>query len=624
MATAPVAYEASVGDCGCQRAVSPAEWDRKVEELFRAMGSTDPLGDMQAASVYLAHAKAAGVEPGIAAAVAYATVHHAHPVVSVGVAPAGVATEKPRARETKASDYFSVHHGGKKIRFKDYDAAKKDANAHGGYVEFAAGEHKGERVPDDLPEGEREPETRADLSRIVVRALVSHADVRAAPWRVTLLSHTGSEIAEATGEIVVEAFDKASSQARKAGYAVPVYLQNGFREKYSALPPAKMMHGSYFGQWPAEGLDEAAAEEASRRKPRMTISGRREDGEQVFWAKKTGWTPDFAEAWPMTEKTWAKQIILAERAARQASIRSVTTNETVQWLSEDCVGVHTHTPVANPEVVVVAGAANESGPEYAGESRPSVSGKPRKLHWHRGDEDGSYHAEGHLGRYDLSKRAPDRRHGVLPVVLKLNDREIGQFDSKTDAQEMAAAYDMVIPYAAPGETDVRIEDGKALVKGARVIDGCLPWVRVTKDPERFSACLTRARELGPIDAGEKVYELLAPYMARQDQEIFVVVLLDVQDHVRGVAEVARGQRSKVFVDPADILRPVLITGASRFWVAHDHPSGKAEPSGADRRLTKAIEKATKAAAPDVEFEGHIVVGDGEWGDASSGKVHKVK
>ena len=98
----------------------------------------------------------------------------------------------------------------------------------------------------------------------------------------------------------------------------------------------------------------------------------------------------------------------------------------------------------------------------------------------------------------------------------------------------------------------------------------------------------------------------------------------VQRRVRGVAEVARGQRSQVYVDPADILRPVIITGASSFWCCHQHPSGRSECSAADRRLTKAIEKATKAATPDVEFAGHIVVGQGEWCDAGSGKVHKVK
>jgi len=76
-----------------------------------------------------------------------------------------------------------------------------------------------------------------------------------------------------------------------------------------------------------------------------------------------------------------------------------------------------------------------------------------------------------------------------------------------------------------------------------------------------------------------------------------------------------------------VLRPVIITGASAFWVAHNHPSSKAEPSPADRRLTKAIEKASKVAAPDVEFEGHIVIGgepgQGQWGDADTGKVHKA-
>jgi proteasome lid subunit RPN8/RPN11 len=643
--TAPVAYE-----CDCEHTPEGKAWDEKVAACFAALGSRYPAIDMEAAGVYLANARGK-VPPGTAAAVAWATIHHGHPVVAVGAALPTAAEESRRPHH--ARDYMSVHQGGRKYGpFKGYDEAKKDADAHGGYVEWTAGEHGGQ-VQNDLPE--HEPETRADLSRVVTRVLVSHADVRGAPWRVTLLDSKGVEVAEATDESLTAAFEKARRLAIRAGKSVPVYLQDGFHGKYDGLPRASQMQGGYFGQWPAEGLDEKAAEANKPAKMKLGISGEEErltKAERDALPESAFALPDEREL-PLTDKhgkldpghitAAAGRLGMLKNEGRISTRKYNAAHKRIEHAEkkagmkagaafEDCVGVHTHTPVTNPEVVVVTGAAAEENipiaPEMAAEDR-RVEGKPRTLRWHRGEQDGEYVAKGHLGEYKITKRDPDRRHGIFPHLLTLNGKQLGDngFNTKGDAQEFAAAYDFVVPYAAPGETDVRIEGGKALVKGARIIDGCLPWVRITKDPDRFSSCLATARRIGAIDSGAKVYELLAPYLQSSDQEVFLVVLLDVQHMVRGVAEVARGQRSKVYVDPADILRPVIITGASSFWVAHNHPSSRAEPSPADRRLTKAIEKASKAAAPDVEFEGHVVIGGeghaGQWGDASNGKVHKV-
>jgi hypothetical protein len=260
----------------------------------------------------------------------------------------------------------------------------------------------------------------------------------------------------------------------------------------------------------------------------------------------------------------------------------------------------------------------------AEDSAPRARARARTLRWHRQTE--GYYAQGTLGRYEIHRRPPDRRHGVLPVVLLIPGhdpaklQELNQFDTIDEAKDFAKAYDMVLPYAAPGRRDVSLSpEGHALVRGARIAEGCLPWVRVTKDPSRFDSCLEFARKKGAIDSGQKVYEFLGSYLQEQDQEVYLVVLLDVHAMVRGVAEVARGQRSRVMVDPSDILRVVNLVGASSFWCAHNHPSGKAEPSRSDRVLTKAIEKATKAY-PGVEFRGHIVVGEDQWSDAMTGKI----
>ena len=116
----------------------------------------------------------------------------------------------------------------------------------------------------------------------------------------------------------------------------------------------------------------------------------------------------------------------------------------------------------------------------------------------------------------------------------------------------------------------------------------------------------KAREAPAIGAPSDVYELLK-HLADDPQEVFVVVVLNSSNKVIGVCEVHRGTTAHVEVVPADILRVVLVAGASRFVVAHNHPSGSQEPSGEDVALTKRLKDAAKLLA--VELLDHVVIGE---------------
>jgi DNA repair protein RadC len=131
---------------------------------------------------------------------------------------------------------------------------------------------------------------------------------------------------------------------------------------------------------------------------------------------------------------------------------------------------------------------------------------------------------------------------------------------------------------------------------------------VAKDPARFEAARARALQVGHLDSDAQVARFLRPDLEKEDQEVFVVVGLDIHNDLRCYAEIARGQRHSVRVEPADILRPVLIEGCVGFIVAHNHPSGSATPSPEDRKLTADVSKA--ASAVRVVFVDHLVLGSG--------------
>lgn len=152
----------------------------------------------------------------------------------------------------------------------------------------------------------------------------------------------------------------------------------------------------------------------------------------------------------------------------------------------------------------------------------------------------------------------------------------------------------------------------------------IPWVRVTRDPDKFREALRAARERGPVNTPRAVYDLLKDHLASEDQETFLVVLLDKQLLLRGVSEVARGARSQVQVPLEDIFRVCLEAGASAYIVAHNHPSGKAQPSDADRELTKKLRASSAKAIPGIPYYDHIIVGVDEYYSFAMKKREKVR
>ena len=119
-----------------------------------------------------------------------------------------------------------------------------------------------------------------------------------------------------------------------------------------------------------------------------------------------------------------------------------------------------------------------------------------------------------------------------------------------------------------------------------------------------------------ISSPKALFDFFGEVATREVVECMWVVPVTARHRVIGVHEVARGQVAEVAVTPSDVLRVVLAVGASAFFLAHNHPSGDAELSQADRALTKRI--ATAAVVLGVQMLDHIVIGArGKFAAASS-------
>lgn len=88
-------------------------------------------------------------------------------------------------------------------------------------------------------------------------------------------------------------------------------------------------------------------------------------------------------------------------------------------------------------------------------------------------------------------------------------------------------------------------------------------------------------------------------------EVFVGLYLDAQNRVIGDEVLFRGTLTQTSVYPREVVKRALAHNAAGLILAHNHPSGVAEPSHADEALTRALRQAL--ALVDVKVLDHFVV-----------------
>jgi len=92
------------------------------------------------------------------------------------------------------------------------------------------------------------------------------------------------------------------------------------------------------------------------------------------------------------------------------------------------------------------------------------------------------------------------------------------------------------------------------------------------------------------------------------QEVFAVLFLDSQHRLLKWDEMFRGTLQQTSVYPREVVRRALALNAGAVILAHNHPSGLAEPSRADEYLTQTLKSALQLV--DVRVLDHLVVGQG--------------
>ncbi len=102
-----------------------------------------------------------------------------------------------------------------------------------------------------------------------------------------------------------------------------------------------------------------------------------------------------------------------------------------------------------------------------------------------------------------------------------------------------------------------------------------------------------------------VRDYLRLKLAGLAHEVFLAVFLDAQNRVLAAEELFRGTLTQTSVYPREVVKRALSHNAGAVIFAHNHPSGLAEPSAADRWLTEQLKAAL--ALVDVKVLDHFIV-----------------
>lgn len=128
-------------------------------------------------------------------------------------------------------------------------------------------------------------------------------------------------------------------------------------------------------------------------------------------------------------------------------------------------------------------------------------------------------------------------------------------------------------------------------------------VAVLELARRAMAEQLQARPL--FESPTAVREYLQLQLGGHASEVFAVMFLDSQHRLIALEEMFKGTLSQTSVYPREVVQRALALGAASVVLAHNHPSGLAQPSRADEALTQTLKSAL--ALVDVRVLDHFIV-----------------
>jgi|TARA_B110000967_G_scaffold200160_1_gene235576 DNA repair protein RadC len=114
-----------------------------------------------------------------------------------------------------------------------------------------------------------------------------------------------------------------------------------------------------------------------------------------------------------------------------------------------------------------------------------------------------------------------------------------------------------------------------------------------------------ALEKPKITSSKEVFNLMQPVIGDLEHEEFWVLFLNNSNKVLGKTQISKGGLTATVVDVRLLFKRALELASLGIIVCHNHPSGKLQPSTADKQITQKIKLA--GVTLDIKLLDHLIV-----------------
>lgn len=100
------------------------------------------------------------------------------------------------------------------------------------------------------------------------------------------------------------------------------------------------------------------------------------------------------------------------------------------------------------------------------------------------------------------------------------------------------------------------------------------------------------------------------YMNQLNEEYMYVISLNCQMKPLGVFQISHGNWFSTDLKMRELGIFLLLTGAERFVIAHNHPTGNCQPSQGDFEITNKMNEFANLI--DIQMMQHYIIGGDDW------------
>jgi len=189
---------------------------------------------------------------------------------------------------------------------------------------------------------------------------------------------------------------------------------------------------------------------------------------------------------------------------------------------------------------------------------------------------------------------------LLALLLRTGSRGVGVLELARQVLDQCQGFAGLM-----GATPQRL----SALKGVRGL-GPAKRAELLAVMEIARRALAQPLAAAPVfDSPARLKDYVALHLGGLEREVFAVVFLDNQHRLVVMEQLFQGTVNQTSVHPREIVRRALELNAAAVVLAHNHPSGLAEPSRADEFVTQSLKSALQLV--DIRVLDHLVVGRGE-------------